>query len=462
MFVVMALVTTVATTPLTNWLYPPWYRTKLEAWKRGEIDWDGNPLGGSEGSIVTAKVMRDGKIRRLLVYLRLDSLPSLFTFITLLGEERAAPDAADDESKVPRLRTRHMEVHALRILELTERTSSVMKVSEVEEYARRDPVLNAFRTFSQLHDIATTGDVVITAESSYAQTVTTQASEQGSNFALIPWSEVGSNTEDQAVPFNVSSEERFTSRSNLSFIQSVLSGATCDTGIFIANGFGGITNRDGKERPSFKRTLSGVSVRTTQRDAVLPVTDKSHHIFLPYIGGADDRAALRFVLQLAKNPCVTVTIAHLAGPDGDEAVSGVSESKEVISLETTAQDIGLLAAMRSSLPAELSDRVKFIDTTVEAGVTPLIEEAVEEARRTVGQNSRNAGDIVVVGRRHPRLADLLDIERQEIQKTIGVLGERILAESLRTTSVLVIQAATAAQATATTSAVGGSEAVDES
>lgn len=92
----------------------------------------------------------------------------------------------------------------------------------------------------------------------------------------------------------------------------------------------------------------------------------------------------------------------------------------------------------------------------------MIEEAVEEARRTVGQNSRNAGDIVVVGRRHPRLADLLDIERQEIQKTIGVLGERILAESLRTTSVLVIQAATAAQATATTSAVGGSEAVDES
>ena len=114
MFVVMALVTTVATTPLTNWLYPPWYRTKLEAWKRGEIDWDGNPLGGSEGSIVTAKVMRDGKIRRLLVYLRLDSLPSLFTFITLLGEERAGPDTADDESKIPRLRTRHMEVHALR------------------------------------------------------------------------------------------------------------------------------------------------------------------------------------------------------------------------------------------------------------------------------------------------------------------------------------------------------------
>ena len=448
-FVVMALVTTVATTPLTNWLYPPWYRTKLEAWKRGEIDWDGNPLGSSSdgSSGTTTKVLQDGKIRRLMVYLRLDSLPSLFTFITLLSEERAEPKTAGEESKSasgedavpkPALRTRHMEVHALRLLELTERTSSVMKVSEVDEYARRDPVLNAFRTFSQLHDIATSGDVVIAAESSYAQTVTTQASEQGSNFALIPWSEVGSNTEDQAVPFKVSSEERFTSRSNLSFIQSVLSGAVCDTGIFIGNGFG--------ERPSLKRTLSGVSVRT-QREAVLPVVDKSHNIFLPYIGGADDRAALQFVLQLAKNPRVTATIAHLTDPDGDDDAAGAVEAKEVINMETSAQDSALLEAIRSSLPAELAGRVKFVETAVAAGGRSMAEEAVDGAKRAVGQNPRNAGDIVVVGRRHPRLAGQIpDIERQEIQRTIGILGEKILAESMRATSVLVIQAAPAAPA----------------
>lgn len=43
-FVVMALITTFATTPLVVWLYPPWYQRKLERWKQGEIDWDGNRL----------------------------------------------------------------------------------------------------------------------------------------------------------------------------------------------------------------------------------------------------------------------------------------------------------------------------------------------------------------------------------------------------------------------------------
>ncbi|KAL2172147.1 hypothetical protein VTG60DRAFT_148 [Thermothelomyces hinnuleus] len=48
MFVVMALVTTVATTPLTKALYPPWYQKKVDKWRRGEIDWDGNPISSSE------------------------------------------------------------------------------------------------------------------------------------------------------------------------------------------------------------------------------------------------------------------------------------------------------------------------------------------------------------------------------------------------------------------------------
>ena len=44
MFVVMALVTTVTTTPLTKLFYPTWYQKKVEKWRKGEIDWDGNPI----------------------------------------------------------------------------------------------------------------------------------------------------------------------------------------------------------------------------------------------------------------------------------------------------------------------------------------------------------------------------------------------------------------------------------
>ncbi|RYP61382.1 hypothetical protein DL769_007740 [Monosporascus sp. CRB-8-3] len=458
-FVVMALVTTVATTPLTKWLYPPWYRQKLEKWKRGEIDWDGKPLSDDDNSAQSARILQDTRIRRLLVYLRLDSLPSLFTFISLLGYENTDPKSSGEKGEPlsgnseqkPVIRKRPLEVHALRILELTERTSSVMRVTDGEDYTNRDPVVNAFRTFSQLHDVAVSSNVAVAPENLYAQTVVTQASDQGSDFALIPWSEVGSNTEDQSIPFKVSTEDRFSGRSHLDFIQATLSKAVCNTGIFIGNGFGGIVPAD--KRPVLSRTVSGVSLRSQKEAALPPIADKSHHIFLPYIGGADDRAALRFVLQLAKNPHVTATIVNLiwaescdeitVAPEGLTPTSPTELSKDAINTETTAQDSSLLTTMRSSLPTEISSRVSFTETTVTS--KSAVSQVVELAKAAVGQNLRNAGDIVIVGRRHPKLPIAARFVNQantevEIQRTIGVLGDRIVHESLKA-SLLIIQAA---------------------
>jgi hypothetical protein len=63
------------------------------------------------------------------------------------------------------------------------------------------------------------------------------------------------------------------------------------------------------------RTVTGLSMRSA-RDVTIstPIADRSHHIFFPYFGGADDRVALRFVLQLAQNPTVTATIIYLSAP----------------------------------------------------------------------------------------------------------------------------------------------------
>src|SRR5690349_10145278 len=87
-FVVMALLTTFATTPLTSLLYPPSYQKKLEAWKRGEIDWDtGLPTtgqGSPSGDTATPKSSND-RFRRLLVYLRLDGIPATLTLVSLFG-----------------------------------------------------------------------------------------------------------------------------------------------------------------------------------------------------------------------------------------------------------------------------------------------------------------------------------------------------------------------------------------
>jgi len=456
MFVVMALVTTVATTPLTKLLYPPWYRVKLEKWKRGEIDWDGNPLTPTDSELVESQeIIQDANIRRLLVYLRLDSLPSLFTFISLLGEEYASKSttapSADPNEKLS-IKKRPLEVHALRIVELTERTSTVMKVTEGGDASRRDPVVNAVRTFSQLNDVAISGSVVVAPEESYPETVSTHALEQRSDFVLIPWSEIGSTTEDQSISYRVSAEDRFTGRSHLDFIRNTLSQAVCNTGIFISNGFSGIAPLE-KTRSAFSRTISITSMRSHKEAALPPIADKSHHIFLPYIGGVDDRVALRFVLQLAKNPHVTATIAHLTfvdNEDDDEIKAAAAfedrssiDQKHTISTEITAQDGSFLSAARSGLPSGLGTRITFVEASVSAG--RAAGRVLELAAESVGQNPRNAGDIVVVGRRHPRLLTTIrtpdqSCTVQDMQKTIGVLGEKVALSNLRA-SILVIQAA---------------------
>lgn len=460
-FVVMALITTVSTTPLTKWLYPPWYRKKLEQWKRGEIDWDGKPLQTDTSQADSIAQVQDAKIRRLLVYLRLDSLPSLFTFISLLGDEHVTPkleetssklEGTEDTSNAPVIRKRPLEVHALRIVELTERTSSVMKVTEGDDYSRRDPVVNAFRTFSRLHDVAVSGNVVVAPEDSYAQTVVAQASNQESDFVLIPWSETGSNKEDQSVPFKASAEDRFSGKSHLDFIQTTLAKAVCNTGIFIGHGFGGVAPADGG-RPGLPRTISHVSMRSQRETALLPIADKSHEVFFPYLGGVDDRVALRFVLQLAKNPLITVTIARLNYTEGDDEIVAVSEgnldpissislSKHAINTEITAQDSSLLATVQSNISPELASRVHF--TEISVSPSSAVKRVMELAKDTIGKNSRNAGDIVIVGRRHPRLpATQRTIDQSnteyDMQKTIGVFGQAMAMSDLKA-SVLVVQA----------------------
>lgn len=454
----MALVTTVSTTPLTKWLYPPWYRKKLEQWKRGEIDWDGNPLRPESMSKSDSLAqIQDTKIRRLLVYLRLDSLPSLFTFISLLGDENVIPkseqvqnpDDGEDSNRAPIIRKRPLEVHGLRLVELTERTSSVMKVTEGDDLSRRDPVVNAFRTFSQLHDVAVSGNVVLAPEDSYAQTVVTQASNQESDFVLIPWSEVGSNKEDQSIPFKVPVEDRFSGKAHLDFIQTALAKAVCNTGIFIGNGFGGAAPAD---RPGLPRTVSNISMRSHREAALAPLADKSHKIFFPYLGGVDDRVALRFVLQLAKNPLITVTVAHLNCTEGDDDIVAISEgnldvvspslTKNVINTEITAHDTSLLATLQSTISPQLASRVSFTEVSVTA--SSAVRQAVALAKEMVGKKPRNAGDIVVVGRRHPRLPATLRTADQsntayDMQKTIGVFGQAMAMGDVKA-SVLVIQA----------------------
>lgn len=461
-FVVMALITTVSTTPLTIALYPDWYRLKVDAFRSGEIDWEGNRLEPEGGSALSTperalEKTEAAQVRRVLVYLKLDSLPSLFTFIALLGGERAivapkihrtkselstVPEGESHSSTTALLQKKPLEVHGLRILELTERTSSVMKSSEIDRFAYKDPVVNAFRTFAQLNNVAVSGGVSVVPEDQYAETLTSQAADHSSDFVLIPWSETISEVD--------SSPDSLASGVQDFFIQKTLETATCNTAIFVNQGFGAQMN---DSAPGLSRSVSGISLRNrfNRESPLQPITDRSHHIYFPFFGGADDRVALRFVLQLAQNSNITATIVHfnMLMPDVSKAIEvhssdarssrlSISERVDTETLHTAAaQDIALLHTLRDSLPASHALRVVFkaVPTT-----TPIVD-CVALARQEVGQSPRNAGDLIVAGRgKYHRIPESIEPGgNPEMRKTFGPVAEAIISAGVRG-SVLVIQA----------------------
>ncbi|KFX91723.1 hypothetical protein O988_07612, partial [Pseudogymnoascus sp. VKM F-3808] len=370
MFVIMALVTTVITSPATSALYPPWYQKKLEAWKRGDIDWEGNELRASADSL---EKLESTQIHKLLVYLRLESLPALFTFIDLLGGEKPAPITRVHKSRLSSVpedppseisTPEHaLEVHGARLLPLTERTSSVMKVSVADD-STSDPILNTFRTFARLNALPVSGTISTVPTSSFATELLSKTSSLAPDLLLVPWpSSLPPDSEVDATPPRRPAP--FVTGTHTAFISELLSDAPCNSAILIDRSFGA---------------------------PVPSAADRGHHIFFPFVGGADDRVALRFVLQLAKNRHVTATVLqviHTAAPEvktppvaattptGSEVfaprmgmgsrrgsrASAVAAAEEAVRgmVERREADAAFLCALRDSLPAGLGERVVFLE-----------------------------------------------------------------------------------------------------
>ena len=454
-FVVMALVTTFATTPLVTALYPPWYQKKMAAWRRGEIDWDGNRLMYDSNLDDAPGKSNTTEIRRLLVYLRLDSLSALFTFVNLLGPDTTANTVSKrhprknsrsgSEDEKP-LRGKPLQVHGLRMIELTERLSSVMNHSEVDDSTVKDPVVNAFHTFGQLNNVATSGEVQIVPSDSFADTLSSSATAQISDLVLLPWSEAGTLGESGHFTSHDGSQDKFINGSHSEFVKKFLADAPCNVAVLVNNGFGGHAKE--AEQPKLQHTVTGLSNRSTPQLTTMPIQNRSHHIFFPFAGGADDRVALRFVLRLAHNSNVTATILYVK-PDpqasleddsttldpGTKSSTNVAAASVSSSASASSPDSELtfFNTLRDSLPSELSTRVSF--ETDEVGT-----EIVARAKADFEACTDNAGNIFVAGRSNGSVSSRITSIAPEVRGTLGPLAAAVLEAKIGA-SVLVMRAA---------------------
>lgn len=486
MFVVMALVTTFATTPLTTLLYPKWYQTKVERWRKGEIDWNGKPLQSDtrRDSVALAKdQLRSIPVRKLLVYLRLDGLSGICTLAALLGSSRlaqaspprihpakvdsikSASEAVEDPATAADFEETALRVHGVRLMELTDRDSSVMTVSEIDECTLWDPVINTFQAFGQWHDISIVAGVSVVPEYSFADTVVGMARDEVPDLLLIPWSETGAMSDRQS-GIGIDEACRFASGPFTQFTSDLLSRVTSNVGIFIERSV--YTKQSTRNRPQVKRSTSAMSIRSSIWGS--PAVARSHHIVFPFFGGEDDRFALRFILQLAQNDQVTATIIHMDATSCNSTAvkSPVSAILHPISSKSEADasigdrepqpqiqsDHAFLATIRDSLPKDLEDRVIFNRVSLADAMADTVPLTIVKVKEEMDRTSHKAGNMVIVGRRNdkidpqPRYTELAlgsnppNETGAETRKVLGAVAEAIVREDRVIGNVLVLQART--------------------
>ncbi|KAK3312687.1 Sodium/hydrogen exchanger family-domain-containing protein [Apodospora peruviana] len=337
MFVVMALITTFATTPLVSWLYPPSYQRKLELWKKGKIDWDGNPLMPADG---TEDERPTDVATRLLVYLRADGLSSVLSIIGhFAGKQQAARPEPSAESegaagKEASERPAPLRVHGYRLVELSERNSSVMAVSEIEEYAAYDPIVKALGTCANNagRDVMVSGQIAVVPEDSFADALATEATKASSDLIIVPWSETGTISEISSGSV-ISARSKFDVLANNHEFAGLAAqifekarpvsavAVFLDESVLRIKPVSASDKSPQQPQPRLARQLTkdacGVSVSDVYDPPMVRLYSAEsrggHFIRVLYTGTQDDMHAVRLALQLAaQNEDVEVTVVEVS------------------------------------------------------------------------------------------------------------------------------------------------------
>ncbi|TDZ22794.1 K(+)/H(+) antiporter 1 [Colletotrichum orbiculare MAFF 240422] len=436
-FVVMALLTTFTTTPLTSYLYPLWYQKKLEAWKRGEIDWDtGEPVGPhSAGEDFGLSKPAEDRVRRLLVYLRLDNMPAMLNLVSLFGKQTSPyPSSAGSSDEKGGLPTdggtsvsspkdvHAVRAHGFRLLHLTDRDSSVMTVSQVAEFTRNDPVVNIFRTVGQFLKVAVSGEVSIMPETRFAEALLSKSADISSDLLLVPWSESGSLVDSQVSPTEGPSNKLASAYT--SFAKSLLNSMDHNIGIFFPNGTVSPPGTDGGlERCKLTRAYSFSDIHHDIPS--IPVTNKSHQIFMPYFGGGDDKLALMLVLQLCEKHNATAIVVNFS-----------AQAKGA----TQQHDNDYFGFVSTHVPSSVASRVMFDTAPANNPMEAMLSRAMSGIR--VDTRDTTWHNLVILGRRLDARASNGDCPSKvsdEVRDCLGLAAAVFIASGVKA-DLLVVQA----------------------
>ncbi|KAG1774485.1 Sodium/hydrogen exchanger family-domain-containing protein [Suillus placidus] len=310
MFVFEALILTFMTTPLVSMLYPPERRVRapvggVSRASTGDPDEDKSdrksPMTEDQPwrSRFTVVLDKFDHMSGMLVATQLVCPPSLESPLAATYGSTASTRASD-KMKMP-----EVSVDALRLIELSDRTSDVMKSSAVDTLIHTDPLLSVFRTFGELNDIPVSLSLSIVPYDDMPGTVADHAKRYGSQLLLLPWLSPSSN-------FGNTNEDL-----------SGLHGPKVEPNPF-ETFFGG-SKHTGKSAAVIHSQFVRRVFAESKTDVALFIdpagtgTGSARHIFCPFFGGPDDRLALEFVVQLCANPRISATVVRMSKSSAESA-----------------------------------------------------------------------------------------------------------------------------------------------
>ncbi len=300
MFVLEALVLTFATTPTVSYLYPPHLHTRATVTGPSFVDVRSpkDDEGGIGDRTMTTKHNEEGVFKRrfTVVLDKLEHLPSLMAITQLLQSSSPHSQTENIPSKSPGNEA-EVPTHfgALRLIELADRPSDLLKTSATDALLHSDPLIAIFRTFAELNGLPVSASLSIEPFESLATSVAEHVRVIGTELVLVPWlpsaptpdnnpSEPGGPNAAQdrsSTPFDAFFRmDRSTSLPHSHFVRSVFARAGTNVALLIG-----------------RAPFAAVRGQT--------------HVFLPFFGGPDDRLALDFLIQLCADPRVRATVVRI-------------------------------------------------------------------------------------------------------------------------------------------------------
>ncbi|MBW0472398.1 hypothetical protein O181_012113 [Austropuccinia psidii MF-1] len=300
MFVLMAVVTTFSTTPLTLLFYPESRRRALDR----------------KSSLKRLSYEENSKSNILVVLSQFDHLTGVMTFLKLLQPHPTIQSENQSEKANTSFKSDFSpQVAGLRLLELSQRTTDVMKANEVEETEKLDPLLNIFTTFASLSDVIVSSvSMSIVAEDEFVTEISSEASRLSTQLVILPWCANLSRSPQMdwsiANPIGRMLSARLESAPQYAtLVRSLFRNVSSDVGVLLDLGSSNNINE---------------SIKASKKS----VNQAQPRLFCVFIGGPDDRVALSLTLQLAHHSNALVTVLRVCRTDQPKDVDEPTCSKD--------------------------------------------------------------------------------------------------------------------------------------